>query len=420
MKVLISAYACEPDKGSEPGVGWNWVQQITRSHEAWIITRENNRDSIHRAMADSQIPNAHFIYVDLPAWARFWKRGSRGARLYYYLWQIRAYFSGRKLNQKVQFDLGHHVTFVNDWMPSFLCLLPFPFVWGPVGGSTHRAPVSFWREFGFRGFLYEIARTFGILVGRYLDPFVWMTRNRASVIIAMSEGAVSGFPASVRNKVLPIGNVGFSIGELPEYLQAVAKPAATNDSHTPIVFTAGRLVHWKGYSVLLKSCAAYRKAGHTLQLKIGGTGPDEARLRRLAKKLGIDDCVTFLGRLPDRDAVFDQLNSCDIFVMPTFHDGPPVVFLEAMAVGKPVICLDLGGPSEIITSECGVKLAVISLSQVINDLAEAINRLGSDAELRGRLGAAARERIRSNFNWEKKGDTVASIYQSLKIPAVHH
>jgi glycosyltransferase involved in cell wall biosynthesis len=67
-----------------------------------------------------------------------------------------------------------------------------------------------------------------------------------------------------------------------------------------------------------------------------------------------------------------------------------------------------------------VKLAVISLSQVINDLAEAINRLGSDAELRGRLGAAARERIRSNFNWEKKGDTVASIYQSLKIPAVHH
>ena len=88
MKVLLSAYACEPDKGSEPAVGWNWVRQVSRFHEVWVITRANNRKPIEKALAKNPLPNAHFIYFDLPHWARFWKRGQRGAHLYYYLWQL--------------------------------------------------------------------------------------------------------------------------------------------------------------------------------------------------------------------------------------------------------------------------------------------------------------------------------------------
>ena len=411
LKVLISAYACEPDKGSEPGVGWNWVLQIARFHEVWVITRQNNRAAIDRALAEKPLPNVHFVYVDLPRWARFWKRGARGVHLYYYLWQIYAYFAGRALNKKVKFDLGHHVTFVNDWSPSFLCLLPFPFVWGPVGGSTHRAPLGFWKEFGFRGIVYETVRTIAILAGRYLDPFVWMTRKKAGLILAMSKGAVDGFPASMRGKVLPIGNVGFSLDELPNRLRGQIEPRTSESSHVPILFSAGRLVHWKGYSVLLKACAECRRRGISLELWIGGGGPDEGRLRKLVTKLGIEDCVKFIGYLPDRASVFDRLSRCDIFVMPTFHDGPPVVFLEAMAIGKPVICLDLGGASEVITTDCGVKLEVDSLPQVIGDLAQVIGNLGGDVELRTRLGVEGRRRIETSFGWNNKGDALTDIYQ---------
>ncbi|MGB2889494.1 MAG: hypothetical protein WBC04_17505, partial [Candidatus Acidiferrales bacterium] len=91
MKVLVSAYACEPKKGSEAGAGWNWVCQISRFEECWVITRLNNRDAIDRALAGSPMPRVHFVYYDLPQWARFWKKGQRGTRAYYYLWQIGAY-----------------------------------------------------------------------------------------------------------------------------------------------------------------------------------------------------------------------------------------------------------------------------------------------------------------------------------------
>ncbi|KAB2833154.1 MAG: glycosyltransferase family 1 protein, partial [Candidatus Dadabacteria bacterium] len=97
LKVLLSAYACESGKGSEPGVGWNWVNQIARFHDVWVITRANNRESIERENGGA-LSGVHWIYFDYPGWARFWKRGQRGVHLYYYLWQIAVYFLARRLH----------------------------------------------------------------------------------------------------------------------------------------------------------------------------------------------------------------------------------------------------------------------------------------------------------------------------------
>src|SRR5207302_2919126 len=129
VNVLISAYACRPDRGSEPGVGWNVVRQIARAHDVWVLTRAANRSSIESFLAREPLPRARFVYLDLPRWARFWKQGRRGLRLYYYLWQLMAYRAGRRLHRAVAFDVVHHVTLVSYWMPSFLALLPLPFVW---------------------------------------------------------------------------------------------------------------------------------------------------------------------------------------------------------------------------------------------------------------------------------------------------
>src|SRR5579864_6502517 len=150
LKVLMSAYAFEPERGSEPGVGWNWVQQIGKSEKVWVITKANNRRTIESALAKEPLPNVHFVYFDLPRWASFWKRGLRGIHAYYYLWQLGAYLVARRLHRQVGFDLVHHVTFVNYWMPSFLVLLPVPFLWGPVGGGES-APRAFWHFFSLRG-----------------------------------------------------------------------------------------------------------------------------------------------------------------------------------------------------------------------------------------------------------------------------
>src|SRR5579864_4765887 len=78
VRVLLSAYACEPNRGSEPGVGWGTVQALAAHHEVWALTRANNRPAIERETARTPMPSVHFVYYDLPRWARWWKHGQRG------------------------------------------------------------------------------------------------------------------------------------------------------------------------------------------------------------------------------------------------------------------------------------------------------------------------------------------------------
>src|SRR3954471_9943399 len=115
MRILVSAYACEPGKGSEPGVGWMWCRLLARFGEVTVITRANNRPSIEAASSIPEFSHLHFEYVDLPPWARRWKRGAKGARLYYVLWQFAALKRARRLVSDTKFDLAWHVTFANAW-----------------------------------------------------------------------------------------------------------------------------------------------------------------------------------------------------------------------------------------------------------------------------------------------------------------
>jgi len=189
LRVLLSAYACEPGKGSEPGVGWNWVLQSARFHDVWVLTRANNRPAIEAALRREPLPNVHFVYHDLPAWARFWKRGQRGVRAYYSLWQLTAASLCRRLHGEVQFDLAHHVTLVNYWMPSCLAALPVPFIWGPVGGGE-AFPREFWNWLGLRGKVYEAARTAARALGEK-GPFVRKTARSCALALATTPETAS-------------------------------------------------------------------------------------------------------------------------------------------------------------------------------------------------------------------------------------
>ena len=120
-RVVATAYAINPFKGSEDAMGWNFVMQIARFHQVYAITRENNRTHIEQYMQmnpDSRYQNINFLYFDLPYWMRFWKKGGRGAMLYYLMWQRGVV--GFIRQQNIEFDLVHNLNFHNDWTPSFL------------------------------------------------------------------------------------------------------------------------------------------------------------------------------------------------------------------------------------------------------------------------------------------------------------
>ena len=117
LKVFLIAFACEPHKGSEGGIGWNVTNQLARYHEVHVLTRANNRPPIEEYLQDKTDPVPVFHYYDLPRWLMFWKKKRRGYRLYYYLWLYFSYFRYRGFVKSGNFDIVHHLTFAQDSAP---------------------------------------------------------------------------------------------------------------------------------------------------------------------------------------------------------------------------------------------------------------------------------------------------------------
>jgi len=406
LRVLVSAYACEPGKGSEPGCGWNWVQQIARFHEAWVITRANNREAIDGVLARDPMPGVHWVYFDLPRWVRFWKKGRRGIHLYYYLWQLGAYLIGRRLHRTVAFDVVHHVTLGTYWMPSFLALLPVPFVWGPVGGGES-APRSFWFTFSFRGKMYEIFRDLARVRGHF-DPFVRLTAQRCAWGLGTTPETAKRMKTlgcrriSVPSKIaLPTSEI-HRLGNLPH-----------RQGNCFRLLSIGNLLHLKAFNLGLAAFAGFQQQYPTSEYWLIGDGPERNRLETLARKLGVAERVTFWGSIP-RSLVLEKLAECDALLHPALHESGGWVCQEAMAAGLPVVCLDLGGLALQVTEETGIKIPALSPAQVVSELAAALIRLAEDPALRARMGRAARRRVAGSFHWDDRGDSMMEIYKEIK------
>ncbi len=406
LRVLISAYACEPDKGSEPGVGWNWARQMSRWHDVWVLTRANNRSAIEAASPAADHGRLHWAYLDLPRWARFWKRGSRGIQAYYYLWQMAAWRMGVRLHREVGFDLLHHVTFGKYWVPSYLGFLPVKSILGPLGGGecTPRALAG---TFSPRGHRFERKRDLVRSLAGW-DPVLRATLRRASLVAATTEESRQTLERLGAGRLVVEAQCGVTDAELAFFGRF---PLRTERPFRLI--SIGRLLHWKGFHWGLQAFARFHKACPESEYWIVSSGPEAGALKQLAAELGIAQCVTFWGRLPELADVYGKLAQADVLVHPAAHEAFGNVCLEALAAGRPVICLDAGGPGLQVTKECGFKAPVAAEEQLLDAMAGAMEKLYRNPELLGRMGAAARERARTHFNWARKGERMNALYESV-------
>ncbi len=403
LRVLLSAYACQPGQGSEHAIGWNWAQQSARFYETWVLTRERRRPAIEQALATRPAPNLHFVYLDLPKWLRFWKKLPGGVYLYYYVWQILAYFRAKELHREIGFDLVHHATFGMYWIPSFLSLLPAPFVWGPVGGGE-LGPRQFRSTFGLRGRVYEFLREFAQTLAP-LDPFLRLTARRSVLALATTSDTARRLAKLGCRKVKVLSHVGLGPEDL-ERFHAVASRRKPSGQRFR-VFSAGRLLHWKGFHLALMALVGLRDRVPVLEYWVFGDGPERRRLEELARTLGLSDRVTFWGNLP-RAELFTKTAECDVLIHPSLHDSGGYVCMEAMAAGCPVVCLDLGGPAIQVTEETGIKIPAVSPEQTVRDLTAALQRLADNPVLRANLANAGWQRLMQGFTWEKKMEAFAN------------
>jgi rhamnosyl/mannosyltransferase len=242
----------------------------------------------------------------------------------------------------------------------------------------------------------------------FLDAFV---RDADAIIGATpqhfnaSQQMVSGKPGQLR-EVIPFG---FDAAAF-EWTDAARRRRAALDSERrtrPAIFTVGRHVYYKGLDVLIRALRTV-----DADLWIGGRGPLTQSLQQQARDAGVADRVRFLGFVPDEELVA-YYDACDLFCMPSTHRAEQfgLVQLEAMHCGKPVVATRLGTGVEYVTLD-GVTGLLVEPGSV-EALAEALNRLVGDADLRARLGAAGRQRVAEAFSVQQMIDKTVAIYRRI-------
>jgi glycosyltransferase involved in cell wall biosynthesis len=174
----------------------------------------------------------------------------------------------------------------------------------------------------------------------------------------------------------------------------------------PLVCTVANFRPSKGHSVLIRAATRVRQAIPEVRFVLVGLGPLESQIRRQARELDLDGTVVFAGARDDAPRV---AGACDLFALPSLHEGLAIALIEAMALGRPAVVTRAGGLTEVV--EDGKQGLVVDPGNS-QTLADAIITLLQDAALRKRFGAAGRLRA-ADFDVRKAVRRHEQIYAEL-------
>lgn len=195
------------------------------------------------------------------------------------------------------------------------------------------------------------------------------------------------------------------VGVDPEKFQ----PSDSEDESGPLtILTVARLHDIKGleYGVLAIKELSRRLHDVDIRYRIVGGGPLEEDLRELVRANDLDDIVTLCGPV-DQEGVVDELQSADVFLLPSLHEGFGMVLLEAQAIELPVVVSDVGGTREAVSPGESALLVPPRNPYVIADQLEYLARNPSK---RAEIGAAGRSNVLENFNISCLNDELEDIY----------
>ena len=381
-RILLSSFACSPLWGSEPGVGWQWLLQLTRQHDVELLTHAYFRTHLEPALAEAGLQDLRVHYFEAPAFGMHPHR-QLNSRAYYTWWQWRVRGLVRQLLGKRHYDLVHHLTWGTLRFPCMLGGLGVPLVMGPLGGGE-AAPLRLFKGLPLKVRAFDVLRSLTLTWVR-IDPLATWGPRRAALVLCKSADSLRALPLSVQARALVMPE----IGSPPVGFRQRDDPQLVTGTGSARLLFAGRLLGWKGVDLVVGAMAQLRQQGADVVLDIAGDGPLRAHLERRIAALGLQDCVRLLGAIP-REQLMVLYSQAEVFVFPSLHDSSGNVVLESMSRGLPVVCLDLGGPQHYINSSCGrvVSTQGRSRRQVETALADTVATLLAD---RTQLGEMSRQ-----------------------------
>jgi glycosyltransferase involved in cell wall biosynthesis len=406
MNILLSAYCCDPSRGSEYAVGWNWACELAKAGQrVWLMTAPFGKNSIEKAC--TSLPSLRVVYVDVPNFpkkTRFlpWKLCAIVDALF---WRHRVLKAARDLNSKVEFDVVHHVSWSSLHVGSQLWKLGRPFVFGPIGGGQ-LAPGGF-GHYLRGGWSEEFIRS---LVVRYFTGTLLYAKSTVAhadlVLVAnyeTREWAERLGAARIEDML--------TTGTSAESVKSVTK--GKSDSKVLKILWVGRLLPRKGVLLALEALAQVDQS-LPFTCTILGDGQQGRYLPGWVQKLGLADRVIWKRQVPWSEALAAYSNH-DVFLFTSLRDTSADPLTEALASGNAIVTLDHHGARMAVPKNAGVKVPVTSPHQTAADLARAIERLANEPETLAAMGRNALEAATSQ-GWAHKIERAINLYDLIHCP----
>lgn len=403
MNILVLAFACEPNRGSEEGVGWNWSINLAKHHNVYVITRGQEKPYIEKYISDTGIENPRFYYFEDAGVMHFIdKKIPMGFRTYYRWWQSQIVGIAKEIIKEHRIDIIHQLTYNEYRTPGKLYDIGIPFVWGPIGGGHEYNPILKNGHFRKLDVVKEIIRKH--LNHRYLKDKDVVRAIETSAEILVADPATYS--------ILPKTREYGRLLEAAYYPDRNGIKSFENRNHKKIrLMYAGVMTPRKGLKIIIDALGG--SSFRDFELIFIGDGIDRPLLEKLADRYGIKENIKFLGKIS-----YDEVNCyydwADLFLFPSIRDTSGNVVLEAMSHGTPVIALNHNGASEMITSESGDLIDIKSYEQIKKDYVEIIKKYQFNRELLEIKGRAARERLEQVYSWSHVMDVIDMVYQKVK------
>jgi glycosyltransferase involved in cell wall biosynthesis len=312
----------------------------------------------------------------------------------------------RRLVKYLGINVVHQPTPVSPREPSLIARLAAPVVIGPMNGETNYLSAFRGEESRITRSVLRVASASGNVLNN-----IFRGKIDASILLVANERSRAALPKTTKAEIHTLVDNG-----VDTKLWRRTEPQPRSGMTCNFVFL-GRLVRSKGVDLLLEACQELNRRGCQASLSVIGDGPERTKLEQqarlpgmLAASMGQTGKVFFAGWQPQR-RLAELLAGQDCLVLPTLIEAGGAVLLEAMAMGLPVIATETNGPADYIDDTCGVLVRAVSRSDLICGLADAMQVLARDPELRARMGAAGRRRVVQLYDWEAKIDRIIYFYR---------
>lgn len=410
LSILINAYACSPNMGSEPGMAWNWCVNLAKDCELHIITEGEFKDKIEAVLPTlPQGKNMHFYYNPVSDEIRkmCWNQGDWRFYKYYREWQWKTYTMAKEIIRQHHIDIVHQLNMIGFREPGYLWKIEDkPFVWGPIGGLK-QFPSSYLEGAGIKMKLFNRVKNIINIYQIKHDKRVDQALKKADLLISSIPDSYNVIKKYKGLNSIIIPETGCFIDD--NSIKRNKEEKVDDDFR---LLWVGKFDFRKQLNIALATMSKLKDKSN-IKLIICGSGSDDqiSYYKQMAINLGIDDNVVWKGNI-ENSKVKEEMHKSDIFFFTSVSEDTSTVVLEAVSCELPVLCFDTCGMGYVINELVGQKVPLTNPRQSAYDFAEKINYLYNNREYLQKLSDGCKQR-QKELSWDNKAKQMVELYNKV-------